>query len=523
MNLKLIGELVRLRYKLLWARTRNRNGRIALFITGYLLLVLVAILLGAGGIGAGILAVRSGHAEKVAQIVLGSLFIQATLGTIIMGFGMNATFSDFELRRYPVGALERRLTRHLIGIVDPFWFLVLAVELGLAVSLYVMGAASFWAGIAAILLLFVCNYLFARVFGTLVDRLMQQKAGAAFLLLLIFGISFGAGQIPLYLKHHPEHTATLLRVLAYTPPFGAAAGATAGGLRALWGFGIVFWWMLGLGAALVALERRPAQRQKLPTTAMNFSSPFDRPASWFGAEEAPLVAHWLRFYARNNRFRTLSLISLPLVAFLTYNFSRSKAGMGDISLVALGTFGIVTFGTSRFAINEFGYVGGGFRRFFLLPADPAASLRAGSYASLLLGIPFIPVACLGWILLAPVPLDARLVFMLACSATAGMFLYHGLGLWSTVYGPRRGNYFGNIGNDLSLAGNLVLIGGMILSLALPHLLHALAPALVSPDYWWWALAPALATALFYKISLRAAGRAFTARREALMAVLEGRA
>jgi hypothetical protein len=524
MNVQLIGELVRLRYKLLWARTRTRNGRIALFIVGYLLFVLVVVLLSAGGFGAGMVAVRSGQAEKVAQIVLGALFFQAVLGTVIMGFGMNATFSDFELRRYPVTAFERRLTRHLIGIVDPFWFFVLALELGLAVGLYAMGAASFWLGIGAVILLFVCNYLFARFLGVLVDHMMQHKAGGAAMLVLIFAVSLGAGQVPLYLKHHPAAAAALLRALAYTPPFGAAAAMVSGGARAASGYGIILVWILAFIAALAALERRPAgQRQKLETTAMKFSSPFDRPAAWFGAENAPLVAHWLRFYARNNRFRTITLISLPLVGFLTYNFSRPKTGFGgDIFRIALGTFGIVSFGVSRFAVNQFGYVGGGFRRFFLLPSDPAATLRAGSYASLLLGAPFIPVAALGWILLAPVPFDARKVFMLMCSATFGMFLYHALGLWSSIYGARRGNYFGNIGNDLSLIGNLVMIGGMIFFLSMPHWLRLIHPALVSPDYWWWTLAPVLATFLFYKISLRAAGNTFSRRREQLMAVVEGR-
>jgi hypothetical protein len=526
MNLQLIGELVRLRYKLLWARTRSRNGRIALFITGYLLFVLVAILLSAGGFGAGMVAVRSGQAEKVAQIVLGALFLQAVLGTVIMGFGMNATFSDLELRRYPVTALERRITRHLIGIVDPFWFFILALELGLAVGLYAMGTSSFWLGITAVLLLFVCNYLFARAFGALVDRMMQHKAGSAFMLVLIFAISFGAGQIPVYLKHNPAAAASLVRILAYTPPFGAATllGQALSPAKIASGFAVLFSWGIGLVLALAALDRRPSVvRQKLETTAIKFDSPFDRPASWFGPEDAPLVAHWLRFYVRNNRFRTITLISLPLVGFFTYNFSRPKAGFSsDIFLIALGTFGIATFGTSRFAINQFGYVGGGFRRFFLLPADPAATLRAGSYATLLLGVPLIPLAALGWILLAPVPFDARKVLMLLCSATAGMFFYHSLGLWSSILGPRRGNYYGNLGNDLSLFGNLVMIGGMVFFLSMPHWLRLISPMLVSPDYWWWALAPVLGAALLYRISLRAAGRAFTERREQLMAVLEGR-
>lgn len=522
MNFPLVGTLVRLRYKLLWARTRSRNGRIALFIVGYLLFILVVTLLAAGGVGAGMLAVRTGKAEMVAQAVLGGLFVQALLGTVIMGFGMNATFSDTELRRYPVTALERRLTRHLIGIVDPFWLLVLALELGLAVGLYAMGAASFWLGLFAVLLLFLCNYLFARVFGAFIDRLMERKGGSAVVLVVIIAFSFGAGQIPLYLKHHPGATASLLHVLAYTPPLGAAAGMVAGGARAAWGFGIILWWMVGLAAALVALERRPPQRQKLPTTALSFDSPFDRPAAWFGPD-APLIVHWLRFYVRNNRFRTMTLISLPLVGFLTWNFGRPKAGFGDLFTAALGTFAIVTFGTARFAVNQFGYVGGGFRRFFLLPVTPSTALRTGSYASLLLGVPLIPIALLGWIALAPRPIDPRQVFMLLCSSTAGLFVFHALGLWATIYGPRRSNYYSNLGNDLSLAGNLVIIGGVFSCILIPHGLKAIDPRLVSADYWWWALAAPLAAGLFYKISLRAAGRAFGERREQLMAVVEGRA
>ena len=57
MNTALIGELVRLRYKLLWAKTRSRNGRIALFLAGYLLLVMLIALLATR-------RVRRGHARR---------------------------------------------------------------------------------------------------------------------------------------------------------------------------------------------------------------------------------------------------------------------------------------------------------------------------------------------------------------------------------------------------------------------------------------------------------------------------
>src|SRR5207302_159153 len=79
MNAALISELVGLRYKLLWAKTRSRNGRIALFLSGYLLLVLLLGLLGAGGIGAAIAAVKAGKTEFIAQAVLGGIFFQAVI------------------------------------------------------------------------------------------------------------------------------------------------------------------------------------------------------------------------------------------------------------------------------------------------------------------------------------------------------------------------------------------------------------------------------------------------------------
>jgi hypothetical protein len=152
MNTRVISELVKLRYQLMWAKTRSRNGRIALFLAGYLLLVFVIALFASGGFAGALVAVRSGRGEMVAQVALSALFLEALIATTIMGFGMNVIFSESELRRYPVNARERRVARHLIGLADPFWALFLALELGLAVGLYGAGAGGFWAGLFAALL-----------------------------------------------------------------------------------------------------------------------------------------------------------------------------------------------------------------------------------------------------------------------------------------------------------------------------------------------------------------------------------
>src|SRR5262249_13363298 len=218
-----IANLVRLQYKLLWAKTRSRNGRIALFLAGYILLILLVMLLATGGFSGALLALRRGRGEQVAQFALLPGFAEALIATTILGFGMNAIFSESELRRYPLTAADRLAARHLIGIIDPFWFLFLALELGLAVGLYAAGVGFFWLGLAAVLLLFVCNYAAARVLALLIDRVLQRKAGSLLLFLLVMVLAIGPSLLAPAIKSHPEIGPAILRVLRFSPPFGAAA------------------------------------------------------------------------------------------------------------------------------------------------------------------------------------------------------------------------------------------------------------------------------------------------------------
>jgi hypothetical protein len=215
-------------------------------------------------------------------------------------------------------------------------------------------------------------------------------------------------------------------------------------------------------------------------------------------------------------------LSLALVVFITYRLG-SMRGQSDWFAAALGTFPLLTYlGTSRFTVNQFGYLGGGFRRFFLLPTDPGACLRAASYASLLLGASMLPIGLILWIALAPGGADPRKIFMLAGSALTGLFLFNGLGLWSTLFGARKGNYSGALGNDLSLAGNVIVIGCGMGSVFMPVILKKAAPALVSPDNWWVVLPPVAAALTFYFVSLNLAAPMVHQRREQLMAVVEGK-
>src|SRR5947209_11023054 len=109
--------------------------------------------------------------------------------------------------------------------------------------------------------------------------------------------------------------------------------------------------------------------------------------------------------------------------------------------------------------------------------------------------------------------------MLLTSGLTGLFLFNAAGVWVTLYNPRKGDYNSGLGNDLSLGGNIVVIGGMITALVLPQLLHKFYPAASSPDRWWMLLPLPVIALAAYAVTLRLAGPLFNSRRELLLAVV----
>ncbi len=340
----------------------------------------------------------------------------------------------------------------------------------------------------------------------------------------IIGLAILPSAVAPALRKNPAFLASALEWLAYTPPFAAAAAMIHPGAPALRALALLVWWSLGLAAALVWLENRPPRRRAAESVKVAWDGPTDRIGAFFGPDLGPLVAHWLRFYVRNNRTRVMSLISIPLLAFLT---TRSAQKLGPYSMfsAALGTIAIVPFmGVSRLALNQFGYSGGAFRRYFLLPVASTETLRAASYASVTFGAATLSVALLVWLALAPFARDARMVFMLACSGVTGLFAFNACGIWvHSVQSAQRELLHGNFGNDLSLGGNNALLRGVILAMLVPRELYAFNPTAVSPEAWRMVVLLPVAAASVYFATLKAAGPIFMARREKLLAVVEGRA
>jgi hypothetical protein len=296
-------------------------------------------------------------------------------------------------------------------------------------------------------------------------------------------------------------------------------------LSALWGLCLILLWTAALGAMMVALDRWPVQARVASSGKLQWASRFDRVGAFLGPQNAILIGQWLRFFSRNNRFRMIYPLSLPLVGFLIYALTR-PTGLPHPAVelaAAMGAFAIVGYiGTAQFAVNQFGYVGNGLRRYLLLPADPAVALRSCSYTFALLDAVLIVVGLLVWPFVSRRPFDPLMMPLLAgCSLTA-MFLYLTAGMWVSLLAARRGNYYSSFGNDLSFAANVVLIGGMLSLVYLPRVVAQSWPDAFHVGYWWVTLVAAALAFGIYRVSLDRASVWFRARRERLLSIMEGR-
>ena len=301
---------------------------------------------------------------------------------------------------------------------------------------------------------------------------MARRGGAIVLMVLITALVLGQSRLIPYLQKHPHAAGPYLAWGKWTPPYGAALAMTRPDLSAVWGLGLILLWMALLGEAMVALERRPARARAASSGKLQWGSRYERVGALLGPQNAILIGQWLRFFSRNNRFRMSFMISLPAVGYMIYAFTRQPG-------LAHGPKGAVRFrygrvcgrigfiGTAQFAVNQFGYVGNGLRRYLLLPADPAVVLRSCSYTFALLDAVLIVAALVVWPFLSRGPFDPLMILLLAGCSLTGMFLFLAAGLWTSLLAARRGNYYSSFGNDLSFAGNVILIGGVMGLVFLP--------------------------------------------------------
>lgn len=514
MRLKVLLILLGLRYRLLWAQMRLRRGKIALFVTGYLLACFLAATLMLGGFGAAAAAVRLGRAETVARIVLAGFSGIAIVAALAFGAGVNPAFSEAVLRRYPLSAADRFATRRLTAFLDPLWIILLALFLGVAAGFHAAGIGSTWLAAPAVLLLVMAAFLFVQLVAEAIGRLAATSTGLAFLagLIAVPMVALSAVQATAAAGHL---WAALLPVIRITPAFLAAAAMTGGPAPGLL---LQLAWCAAMAGALAGIERLPRRSQTAPGVPAEWDAPCDRFAALFGAS-APLVAKTLRCYWRTKRARFSLLMNLP-APLLLLGISADRSAPLLHFFIGAGLMTVIGFlATFVVAVNSFGFDGSGFRRYFFLPLPPAAIVRAASLVPLVLGAMTLPLAFTAGVLLARVPVDFRMAVMLAANGLGGLCFFHALALWTSILAPSRADGEMLFGNDYSLAANVVGTGGM-LGVIFGSQFLGLAAGPRFLQFWW--IAPGFMTAGvgFYVVTFRMAPKMLLSRRERILAVVE---
>jgi hypothetical protein len=488
----------------MWASARTGSGRIALFFLLYLLLIIFGLFFGMGGFGAALAGVQLGKGEAIARGTLTGLLVSAIMTSLFFGIGSRAAFSDAALRRFPLSSTERLAVRHFIGLIDPIWFLLSASAFGLAVGLALAGVGSLVFGLAAAPLFILSSYLIAVLLLSLIDRVLQSSAGAALLsVLALAALSFSGMAVAWVMQ---EHTSGVLRaadrVLSLAPS-GLAAAVMAGKdlIADSLNVTLLFIWCVLLLALVGWVERRPDSRRSLPvgkSGSLNLDSTYDRVARVFGAGMAPLVGKALRYYLRSNRVR-FGLASTPVFAFVGKLMAQGNGDRVEFYFT-LAFFSFLGFsGPSSMALNQFGSDGEGVKRYAALPVSFGAPIRAGNIAALLLGAAVIAPAISFWALITSVSVDWRMIVMLFGSSLAGLFLFNGLSMWTTLLSPRRIEFTSILGNRLPLGGNLVVMGGLIAIFVINFALMRVKLNTVLA-HWWVPLAVGGAGLAVYIVS-----------------------
>ena len=481
---------------------------------GYLVACSVAAALLLGGLGAAMESIRLGKAELVARIMLTGFSGIAIVAALVFGIGVNPAFRDAVLRRYPLSAGDRFVTRRLTALLDPMWMILWALFVGVAAGFHAVGVGSIWPSVLAALLLVIATYLSAQLLAGLIEWTTATPAGLTILAVLGVILVFAISAVPAMLGI-PSLLAAFLRVMKVTPAFCAAtvmAGASPMGLL------LLIAWCVAMAVAIAGVERLPVHSQTVAGARAEWDGPCDRLAAHFGSS-GPLVAKTLKYYWRTKRGRLTLLINVPALLLMLGMGSDRHAPLLHF-FIGVGLMAIIGFSmTFTMVVNSFGFDGSGFRRYFLLPLPPAAVIRAVSLIPLLLGALTLPVAFTVCVLLARVSVDARMAIMLAANGVGGLCFFQALALWTSMLAPSRSDSEVLFGNDYSFAANVVGNGGMLVALFGSQFLGVAAGAHVL-RFWWAAPVLMVAAVVFYVVSFRVAPGVLVSRRERILAAVE---
>jgi hypothetical protein len=519
-----LRALVRLRYRLIWAFARSSNGKIALLFTVYLLLAMLALILSLGGFSMAIVTIEAGGGELVARYVLTGIFIQGFLLSSFFGLAPNQAFTEYALRRYPLNASERFFTRHLLGALDPIWVILFAFSLGLLAGFVSQQPGLTFTGLPGVILFTITSYLATAVLMAIIGIITQHRAGAAILgSFLLLVVSF----MPLLLVSLDDQVkfelSQILDLVLQYSPSGAAAAMIAGRslTRILGGAALLLFWCGFFFSFLKWVDQRRRSRQVKAKAEIEWDSKYDRIGKMFGIKYGPLIGKSLRYHLRCNSIR-FGLVTSPLIIFCGKLFYPGHSDE-QFFIISLGLFFMLNSANGGILLlNLFGFDDAGIRRYPVLPIRFADALRAGSIASLVVRATVFLISLLLWLIVNHhQTITWRMILMLLSVALASLFLYNALGLWTSIYSPRRLNFDAIWNNRLSAAVTILMTCGILIPLfGIMFFARLINPALV-PEFWWIALGLLFLSAGFFAFTLWAIEIPANGRREALINIIAG--
>jgi hypothetical protein len=174
-----------------------------------------------GGFSAAMTSIRHGKAEMLARFVLAGFSGMAIVAALVLGIGVNSTFGDAVLRRYPLSPGGRFLTRRLMGFLDPLWTVLFALYMGVAAGFHAAGVGSIWLATPAVLLLVIATYLCAQLLTGVIGWMSATSNGLMSLAMLVIVLLVAIAGIPA-IEGTLNMSDRLLVVMRFTPAFWAA-------------------------------------------------------------------------------------------------------------------------------------------------------------------------------------------------------------------------------------------------------------------------------------------------------------
>lgn len=521
--LRKLITLVRLRYLLIWAQARTRNGKIAILVLVYLLVFSIALLVALAGTGAAIADNEFGQEGFFGRWILSGLFINGLGISLLLGVGAQAAFTEEALRRYPLDAKERFAVRQTVGLLDPIWLILGLGSLGMAVGFYWYGKGKLLAGLCAAVLFVVSDYLAAMILLAVVGLLVRTRRGAGVLgAIVLAAVSFGPLAVSVigFLRGR-DFWQGLDYLLSFTPPGAAASMMLGTSFAEIAGNALLLIaWCIAQTAVLNWLERLPPVSDNPTRGGIRWNDGYDRVASLFGRKYGPHVGKALRYNLRCNLIR-FSLITSPLLVILGKYMMPGRSPDGEL-IITLALFFITSSATgAAMMLNLLGFEEAGIRRYALGPSTLTTALRAGSLASLTLRGGAMGMAFLLWVMVSHTIVNVRALLVVLGVVLGSLFLFNGFGLWTSVISIKRANFESMWNNRLSLGANIVMLGGSVT----PYVIAIILSERIEPEtifqFWWIPALLMLAGMAFYAFSFFAIEPVLESRRESIINLIAG--